>query len=262
MSLLLTIDAGNTNTVLGLHDGPELLMHWRLTTRREQTSDEWGIFVRNLFASFGVDPKEVGGVALASVVPPLTPVLVALARDYLGQDALVVEPGVRTGMPILYEPASDVGADRIVNGVAAYEIFGGPVIVVDFGTATTFDVVTARGEYVGGVICPGVGISADALFQRAARLPRVDVRQPVRVIGRSTVASIQSGLFFGYVALVEGLIARIKAELDEPCRVVATGGLAQTLASELPSIDAVDPVLTLTGLRLIYERNRAPSARP
>jgi type III pantothenate kinase len=261
MSLLLTIDAGNTNTVLGLHDGAELRMHWRLTTRREQTADEYGIFVRNLFAAFGVDPKAVGGVALASVVPPLTPVLVSLARDYLGQEPLVVEPGVRTGMPILYEPASDVGADRIVNGVAAFAVFGGPVIVVDFGTATTLDVVTKKGEYVGGVICPGVGISADALFQRAARLPRVDVRAPGRVIGRSTVASIQSGLFFGYASMVEGLIARIKAELAEPAKVVATGGLAETLAAELPSLDAVDPVLTLNGLRLIWERNRGATAR-
>jgi type III pantothenate kinase len=254
--LLLTIDAGNTNTVLGLHDGPDLRAHWRLTTRLEQTADEYGILVRNLFASAGLEPSQIAGVALASVVPPLTPVLVALSRQYLGQEPLVVEPGVRTGMPILYEPASDVGADRIVNGVAALAAYGAPVIVVDFGTATTFDVVSRKGEYVGGVICPGVGISADALFQRAARLPRVDVRHPGRVIGRSTVGSIQSGLYFGYAAMVEGILARIRAELGEPVRVVATGGLAETLAGEMPSIEAVDPVLTLTGLRLIWERNR------
>ncbi len=261
MSLLLTIDAGNTNTVLGVHDGARLLTHWRLSTRRDQTADEYGIFVRNLFLASNVDPRAVSGVALASVVPPLTPVLVALSRDYLGHDPLVVEPGVRTGMPILYEPASDVGADRIVNGVAAFAAFGGPVIVVDFGTATTLDVVTARGEYGGGVICPGVGISADALFQRAARLPRVDVRHPGKVIGRSTVASMQAGLFFVYASMVEGLIARIKAELGEPAKVIATGGLAETLASELPSIDVVDPVLTLSGLRLIWERNRGFAPR-
>ena len=195
-------------------------------------------------------------MALASVVPPLTSVLVSLSRQYLGQEPLVVEPGVRTGMPILYEPPGDVGADRIVNGVAAFATYGGPVVVVDFGTATTFDVVTRKGEYVGGVICPGVGISADALFQRAARLPRVDVRNPGRVIGRSTVGSIQSGLYFGYAAMVEGIIGRIRAELGEPARVVATGGLAETLAADIPSIEAVDPVLTLTGLRLIWERNR------
>jgi type III pantothenate kinase len=164
-------------------------------------------------------------------------------------------------MPILYEPPGDVGADRIVNGVAAFAAYGGPVIVVDFGTATTFDVVTRKGEYLGGVICPGIGISADALFQRAARLPRVDVRHPGRVIGRSTVASIQAGLYFGYAGagMVEGLLARIRAELAEPARVVATGGLAETLAADIPSIEAVDPVLTLTGLRLIWERNRARS---
>ena len=256
MTLLLTIDAGNTNTVLGIHEGAELRRHWRLTTRREQTADEYGILVRNLFSGSGVDPSRISGVALTSVVPPLTPVLVALAQS-LGQEPLVVEPGVRTGMPILYEPPGDVGADRIVNGVAAFATYGGPVIVVDFGTATTFDVVTRKGEYVGGVICPGIGISADALFQRAARLPRVDVRNPGKVIGRSTVGSMQAGLYFGYASMVEGIIARIRAELQEPARVVATGGLAETLASDIPSIEAVDPVLTLTGLRLIWERNRA-----
>jgi type III pantothenate kinase len=256
MGLLLTVDVGNTNTTLGIHDGAELRALWRLTTRREQTADEYGILVSNLFASSGLDPSGIEGVAIASVVPPLTPVLVELARAYLKLDALVVEPGVRTGMPILYEPPGDVGADRIVNGVAALAAFGGPVIVVDFGTATTFDVVTRKGEYVGGVICPGVGISADALFQRAARLPRVDVRNPGRVIGRSTVGSIQAGLYFGYASMVQGIIGRIRAELGEDARVVATGGLAETLAPEIPAIDAVDPALTLTGLRLIWERNR------
>ena len=258
MSLLLTVDVGNTNTALGVHEGAQIRVHWRLTTRREQTVDEYGILVRNLFTASGIDPRGIGGVALASVVPPLTSVLVTLSRQYLGHEPLVVEPGVHTGMPILYEPPADVGADRIVNGVAALAAYGGPVIVVDFGTATTFDVVTRRGEYLGGVICPGIGISADALFQRAARLPRVDVRNPGRVIGRSTVGSIQSGLYFGYAAMVEGIIARIRAELQEPARVVATGGLAETLAGEIPSIEAVDPVLTLTGLRLIWELNRPP----
>ena len=254
--MLLTIDVGNTNTVLGLHEGADLKAHWRLTTRREQTADEYGILVRNLFSMASIDPARNEGVALASVVPPLTSVLIDLARHYLGHDPLVVEPGVRTGMPILYEPPGDVGADRIVNGVAALAAFGGPVIVVDFGTATTFDVVTKRGEYVGGVICPGVGISADALFQRAARLPRVDIRNPGRVVGRSTVGSIQSGLYFGYAAMVEGIIARIRAEMGEPLRVVATGGLAETLATDIPSIEKVEPTLTLNGLRLIWERNR------
>jgi type III pantothenate kinase len=258
MGLLLTIDTGNTNTVLGVHDGPDLLVHWRLTTRREQTTDEYGILVRSLFEASKINPSRIEGVAIASVVPSLTSVLVALSRRYLDREPLVVEPGVRTGMPILYEPQGDVGADRIVNGVAAFAAYGGPVIVVDFGTATTFDVVTRKGEYAGGVICPGVGISADALFQRAARLPRVDVRNPGRVIGRSTVSSIQAGLYFGYAAMVEGIIVRIREELGEAVHVVATGGLAETLAGEIPSIQAVDPVLTLTGLRLIWDRNRLP----
>lgn len=253
--MLLTIDVGNTNTVLGVFRGADLVAHWRLTTRREQTADEYGILVRSLFAGSGLEPGGVGHVALASVVPPLTPVLVELARSYLGREPLVIGPGVETGMPILYEPPGDVGADRIVNGVAAFELYGGPVIVVDFGTATTLDLITKRGEYAGGVICPGIGISADALFQRAARLPRVDVRHPGTVVGRSTVGSMQSGLYFGYAAMCEGLIERIRAEIGEPARVVATGGLAATLAGEIPSIEAVDPVLTLVGLRLIFERN-------
>jgi type III pantothenate kinase len=254
--MLLTIDVGNTNTVLGVFEGTSLLAHWRLTTRREQTADEYGVLVRNLFSTSGLDPARIDAVALASVVPPLTPVLVDLARQYLGHDPLVVGPGVETGIPILYEPPGDVGADRIVNAVAALAAYGGPVIVVDFGTATTFDVITRKGEYLGGVICPGIGVSADALFQRAARLPRVDVRRPAGVVGRSTVGSIQSGLYYGYAAMCEGLVERIRAEIGEPARVVATGGLAETLAVDIPSIEAVDPVLTLTGLRLIWERNR------
>jgi type III pantothenate kinase len=254
--MLLTVDLGNTNTVLGVFEGSELRVHWRLTTRREQTADEYGVLVRNLFASSTLEPAQITGVALASVVPPLTPVLVELSRQYLGHEPLVVEPGVKTGMPILYEPPADVGADRILNGVAAFATFGGPVVVLDFGTATTFDVITKRGEYAGGVICPGIGISADALFQRAARLPRVDVRNPGPVIGRSTVTSMQSGLYYGYAAMCEGVIGRIREELGEPVSVVATGGFAETLAVEIPSIEAVDPVLTLTGLRLIWERNR------
>jgi type III pantothenate kinase len=254
--MLLTVDVGNTNTVLGVFEGADLRVHWRLTTRREQTADEYGILVRNLFSGSELDPGKIAAVALASVVPPLTPVLVELSREYLGHEPLVVEPGVKTGMPILYEPPGDVGADRILNGVAAFAAFGGPAVVVDFGTATTFDVITKKGEYAGGVICPGIGISADALFQRAARLPRVDVRNPGLVIGRSTVTSMQAGLYFGYAAMCEGIIGRIRAELGEEVRVVATGGLAETLAVEIPSIEAVDPVLTLTGLRLIWERNR------
>ncbi len=253
---LLAIDVGNTNTVIGVFEGDDLRAHWRLATRREQTDDEYGILTRNLFSAAGIEIAGVAGAAIASVVPTLTPVMVSLCRKHLGVEPLVVGPGTRTGIAVLYEPPGDVGADRVVNAVAAFAAHGGPVVVVDFGTATTFDVVTKKGEYLGGVICPGIGISADALFQRAARLPRVEVRHPGRVIGRTTVASMQAGLYFGYAAMVEGLLARIEAELKEKPHVVATGGLAELLAREIPSIDAVDAGLTLSGLRLIWERAR------
>ena len=253
---LLAIDVGNTNTVFGLFEGTQLRGHWRLATRRDQTEDEYGILVRSLFDAAGIPQGSVEAAAVASVVPPLTPIAQGLCRKYLGCEPLVVGPGVRTGISVQYDPPTDVGADRIVNAAAAFAAHGGPVIVVDFGTATTFDVITQRGEYVGGVICPGVGISADALFQRAARLPRVEIRNPGRVIGHSTVCSMQAGLYFGYAAMVEGLLARISAELNEPARVVGTGGLCEVLAPAIPAIQIVDPALTLTGLRLIWERNR------
>ncbi len=256
----LAIDVGNTNVVFGLFEGQELRADWRLATRRDQTDDEWGILIRSLFDAVGVDPKRLAGAAIASVVPPVTPVMASFCRKYLGQEPLVVGPGVKTGVAVLYEPPGDVGADRIVNAVAAYAAYGGPVIVVDFGTATTFDVITARGEYLGGIICPGIGISADALFQRAARLPRVEIRNPGQVIGRTTVGSMQSGLYFGYAAMVEGILDRVRAELGQPVRVVATGGYAALLAPETRSIEAVDPGLTLRGLRLIWERNRSEPA--
>jgi type III pantothenate kinase len=254
--LLLAIDAGNTNIVLGIFKGAQLVADWRLATRRDQTADEYGVLVRGLLSPSGIDMAEIKGAVLASVVPPLTTMLAEFVRRSIGSSPLVVEPGVRTGMPILYEPPQDVGADRIVNAVAAFERFGGPVVVVDFGTATTFDVVTRKGEYAGGVICPGIGIGADALFERAARLPRVEVRHPGSIIARSTVSSIQAGLYFGYVAMVEGLLARIESELGESPRVVATGGMAEILARETRTIEAVDPTLTLTGLRIVWERNQ------
>jgi type III pantothenate kinase len=260
--MLLAIDVGNTNIVLGVFDGPRLANSWRLATLRERTSDEIGILVTGLFESAGLDRKRVTGIILASVVPPLTRTIENMAREYFGSEPLTVDPGTNTGMPVLYTPPSDVGADRVVNAVAAYETYGRaahvPVIVVDFGTATTFDAISAGGEYIGGVICPGIGISADALFQRAARLPRVDVRKPPSIVGQTTVTSMQAGLFFGYVSMVDGIVKRMRSELDggERAACIATGGMADILAAETASIERVEPDLTLQGLRLIWERTR------
>jgi type III pantothenate kinase len=227
---------------------------------RERTSDELGILITHLFERSRIDLARVRGIILSSVVPPLTRTLEEMCERYFERRPLTVDPSSNTGMPVLYHPASDVGADRVVNGVAAYEMFGressSPVIVVDFGTATTFDAISRRGEYLGGVICPGIGISADALFQRAARLPRVDVRKPPAVIGQTTVTSMQSGLFFGYVALVDGIVTRIRSELEDGDRAtcVATGGMADVLAGETTTIQRVERDLTLQGLRLIWQR--------
>ncbi|HZN02320.1 MAG TPA: type III pantothenate kinase [Candidatus Polarisedimenticolia bacterium] len=255
--MLLVMDVGNTNTVLGVYDGTTLVAHWRLTTVRDRTVDEYGILARNLLSLARIDAKAIDGVIIASVVPPLDGVLEAMARTYFGLTPLFVEPGVKTGMPILYDNPQEVGADRIVNGVAAYERCRQAVIVVDFGTATTFDAISAKGEYLGGAIAPGLAISAEALFQRAARLPRVDVRKPPKVIGRNTTHSLQSGLFFGYLALVTGILSRMRAEMGEPVRTIGTGGLSAALKSELSGLlDEVDPNLTLEGLRLLHDRNR------
>lgn len=260
--MLLAIDVGNTNIVLGVFEGVRLAQSWRLATLRERTADEIGILVIHLFANNAIPIERVSGIILASVVPPLTRTMEEMGERYFGHKPLTVDPGTNTGMPVRYTPASDVGADRVVNGVAAYEAYGratqSPVIVVDFGTATTFDAISSAGEYLGGVICPGIGISADALFQRAARLPRVDVRKPPAVIGDTTVTSMQSGLFFGYVSMVDGIVTRMRAELDRGKRsaCIATGGMADIIASETTVIERVDPDLTLHGLRLIWERNR------
>jgi type III pantothenate kinase len=260
--MLLAIDIGNSNIVLGVFEGDRLAESWRLQTLRERTADEIGILVTHLFAERGVKKADVDGIIISSVVPPLTGTMEEMAERYFGQVPLTVDPAVNTGMPILYSPVSDVGADRVVNAVAAYEIFGRaerrPVIAVDFGTATTFDVISAAGEYVGGVICPGIGISADALFQRAARLPRVDVRRPPSIIGQTTVTSMQAGLFFGYVSMVDGIVQRIRAELTAGDRAVciATGGMASVLSNETSVIQQVEPDLTLIGLKLIWQRSR------
>ncbi len=260
--MLLAIDVGNTNIVLGVFDGERLAESWRLATLRERTADEVGILLTHLFERSRIDLGIVDGIILSSVVPPLTRTMEEMAERYFGHKPLTVDPGTNTGMPVLYSPASDVGADRVVNAVAAYEVYGraanAPVIIVDFGTATTFDAISAAGEYIGGVICPGIGISADALFQRAARLPRVDVRKPGSIIGRTTVTSMQAGLFFGYVSMVDGIVLRMRAELEGGQRAacIATGGMAEILASETTAIQSVVPDLTLQGLRIIWARNR------
>lgn len=257
--MLLAIDVGNTNVTIGVFDGEALVHNWRLAALRERTADELGIFVTRLFEQTKVDIAAVHGIVVASVVPPLTRPMEEMCERYFGRQALLVDAS-NAGIPIAYFPAADVGADRIVNAVAARERFGhrGPIIVVDFGTGTTFDVISREGEYVGGIICPGIGISAEALFQRAARLPRVEVRRPDAAIGQTTVNAMQSGLFFGYVEMVDGLVRRIKSELPdgEAATVIATGGLAGVLSAETKTIDHVEPNLTLDGLRLIWQRNQ------
>jgi type III pantothenate kinase len=256
--MLLAIDVGNTHTVLGVWDGETLSDSWRITTRTERTADELSVLLNSLFEFRGsITNTHIKAAIVASVVPSLTHTIVTMTQQLYGVRCLVVGPGLKTGMPIRYEDPREVGADRIVNAVAAYHRWPEGLIIVDFGTATTFDVVNPEGAYLGGAICPGIGISSRALFEHAARLPRVEFVRPKDVVGRNTVASIQSGLVFGYVGLVEGLIKRIKEDLDFPCRVVATGGLAHQLAKETDSISVVDDGLTLVGLRIIYERNRA-----
>ncbi|MBI4821138.1 MAG: type III pantothenate kinase [Deltaproteobacteria bacterium] len=254
--MLLAFDVGNTNITIGLFEKERLAGSWRLETARTRTGDEYGLLVRLLLEQSGHHAASVDAVIGASVVPPLSPVIRQLAERVFGVRALMVEPGVRTGLPILYDPPKDVGADRIVNAVAAYARFESACIVVDFGTATTFDCITAKGEYAGGAIAPGIQIAMDALFSRTAKLPRVEVARPERAIGRNTNESIQSGTYFGYVAMVDGLVERLRVELGAPVRVMATGGLASVIASDSKTIEAVDPDLTLVGLRLIWERNR------
>ncbi len=254
--MLLAIDVGNTNITVGVFRGEALAAHWRLKTDPAQTADEWGVLTRNLFALAELETKDIGGVAIASVVPPLDSVLEQMARRYFGAKPLFVGPGVKTGLAVLMDNPAEVGADRIVNGVAAYHKYGGPCVVADFGTAITFDAISGRGEYVGGIICPGIGISSEALFSRTARLPRIDFREPLKLIGTNTVASMQSGLFYGALGQVDGILSRLIEVLGPETKCVATGGQASLIARASHYLKSVDENLTLDGLRLIWEKNR------
>jgi len=252
--MLLVIDAGNTNTSLGVYQGTDLVAHWRLTTARNRTVDEYGVHARNLFELAGLDFKAINAIAIASVVPPLNYTLKRMAEVYFHLTPLFVDHTTDLGLRVLYEPASDVGADRLVDAVAATEKYGAPCIIVDFGTATTFNAITQHGDYLGGVITPGIMISADALFERTAKLPRVDIKRPGKVIGSSTVAAMQSGLYHGYVGLVDGVLRKMLNEMGGSPRVIATGGLASLIATCSSLIELVDDTLTLEGLRLVFER--------
>ena len=255
--MLLAIDVGNTNIVLGVFDKENLVTHFRLSTSRSRTVDEYGLQILALLRTQNIRQPDITDVIISTVVPPITDILADTARKYFNHEAMFVDPGIKIGLNIKYENPKEVGADRIVNAVAALAIYGGPVIVVDFGTATTFCAINDKAEYLGGAIAPGIGISMEALFHAAAKLPRVQFKRPDRIIGKNTVESMQSGFFYGFVSQVDGMVTRMKEELGPGCKVVATGGIATLIASASETVDEVSPLLTLEGLRIIHDKNRA-----
>ncbi|MFC0216103.1 type III pantothenate kinase [Paenibacillus chartarius] len=259
--MILVIDVGNTNIVLGVYEGQQLLHHWRISTNRSATVDEYGMLIYGLFNHAGLKADDIEGIMISSVVPPLMFVLENLCLQYIRKAPFIVGPGMKTGLNIRVEQPREVGADRIVNAVAALELYGAPCIVVDFGTATTYDYLDEQGQLLGCAIAPGIGISTEALYQKAAKLPRIELVKPKSVVGRNTVSAMQAGIIYGYVGQVDGIVSRIKREYGTNPYVVATGGLAELIAGESEAIDAVNPMLTLQGLRIIYERNTRDTER-
>ncbi|PKM81387.1 MAG: pantothenate kinase [Firmicutes bacterium HGW-Firmicutes-14] len=259
--MILVIDVGNTNIVLGIFKDKKIVRSWRISTNKDKTSDEYGIQIRVLFEYSHIRCEDVESIIISSVVPTIMPAMEGMAVKYFGIKPLVVGPGVKTAMPIRYDNPKEVGADRIVNAIAAYDLYGGPLIVVDFGTATTFDAISKEGEYLGGAIAPGIGISTEALYTRAAKLTRIELVKPRTVIGKNTVSSMQAGIVYGFAGQTDGIVARMKKEMGGKAYVVATGGLAELISQESEQIDRVNPDLTLEGLRIIYERNKGEFGR-